>query len=637
MKKRNYIAVLLSFFMTLTALIGWAKTKVIAEDGPKQVDTTITNFRFMNLSKTNVGDIYYSDNFYFNLDWAANTTGATLKAGDYFTIDLPDTVIYSTDSSPIDFPIYDQDGSGAVIANAHITAGANGATAKVVFTNWVENRYNVNGNIQLSARFDLTKVTTNQSNSFTVSVNLGKSNETLNKFAWYDTNNPNIANWEIRINHRQATLPNAIINDTIVGSHERILPNTIRLSTVQMDQYGDDIEGTSTPVDLTGKLTMSDNNQTFTINVGNINGEQYRLTYQSTYTEGTNLNNTLKLISNDEIFDFNANFTRASSGGSGSGDLANKIKLTKVDEDDNTIALANAVFTVTQPDGTTFDLTTGADGTVTSESLVQGTYKVKEKTAPTGYELNDTEYTLQVTSTGGALQTITDKPIKTNISVTKTWVGPKAGPVTIHLFANGTDTGSTLTLDDSNNWTGSFTNVRKYDQSGTEIQYTIDEDAVVDYTTNVSGDAASGYTVVNTNTGTFSIPVTKTWVGPKAGPVTIHLFVNGTDTGSTLTLDDSNNWTGSFTNVRKYDQSGTEIQYTISEDTVNGYDTTISGNQITGFTITNTEKPKNTNPPEKNTATPKTSDNTNIYLYIGMMFAGIIASGYLLAKRKSYR
>lgn len=102
MKKRNYIAVLLSFFMTLTALIGWAKTKVIAEDGPKQVDTTITNFRFMNLSKTNVGDIYYSDNFYFNLDWAAKTTGATLKAGDYFTIDLPDTVTYSTDSSPID-------------------------------------------------------------------------------------------------------------------------------------------------------------------------------------------------------------------------------------------------------------------------------------------------------------------------------------------------------------------------------------------------------------------------------------------------------------------------------------------------------------------------------------------------------
>ena len=572
MKKRNYLAVLLSLFMTLTALIAWSKTNVIAEDGPKQVDATITNFRFMNLSRTNVGDIYYTDNFYFDLDWAANTTGATLKEGDYFTIDLPDTVMFSSDSSPIDFDIYDANGSGAVIAKAHITAGTNGATAKVVFTNWVENRYNVNGNIQLSARFDLTRVPVNQSSSFTVSVNAGKSNttsssgsvnvagpqvltdESLNKFAWYDTENPHLANWEIRINHKKATLSNVTIHDTIVGSTEKILKDTIRLSTVQMDQYGNDIAGTSTPVDLTGKLTMSDNDQTFTINVGNVNGEQYRLTYQSTYTEGTNLNNKLTLTSVNQTYTFDARFSRASSGGSGSGDLANKIKLTKVDEDDNTITLANAVFTVTKPDGTTFDLTTATDGTVTSEALVQGTYKVKEKTAPSGYELNDTEYTLEVTSTGGALQTITDKPIKTDISVTKTWVGPKAGPVTIHLFANGTDT------------------------------------------------------------------------------------------GSTLTLDDSNNWTGSFANVRKYDQSGTEIQYTVTEDAVNGYDATITGDQTTGFTITNTEQPKNVTPPKQNTTTPKqntttpkTSDSTNIYLYFGMLFVGIITSGYLFAKRKSYR
>ena len=564
-KKRNYLAILLSLFMTLTALIGWSKTNVIAEDGPKQVDATITNFRFMNLSRTNVGDIYYTDNFYFDLDWAANTTGATLKEGDYFTIDLPDTVMFSSDSSPIDFDIYDTDGTGAVIAKAHITAGTNGATAKVVFTNWVENRYNVKGNIQLSARFDLTRVPVNQSTSFTVSVNAGKSNTTsssgsvnvagpqvltdeeLNKFAWYDTENPHLANWEIRINHKKATLPNVTIHDTIVGSTEKILKDTIRLSKVQMDQYGNDIAGTSTPVDLTGKLTMSDNDQTFTINVGNVNGEQYRLTYQSTYTEGTNLNNKLTLASVDETYTFDARFSRASSGGSGSGSLANKIKLTKVDEDNNTITLANAVFTVTQPDGITFDLTTGADGTVTSEALVQGTYKVKEKTAPSGYELNDTEYTLEVTSAGGALQTITDKPIKTDISVTKTWVGPKAGPVTVHLFANGTDT------------------------------------------------------------------------------------------GTTLTLDDSNNWTGSFANVRKYDQNGTEIQYTVTEDAVNGYDTAITGDQTTGFTITNTEQPKNITPPKQNTTTPKTSDNTNIYLYFGMLFIGIITSGYLFAKRKSYR
>ena len=71
--------------------------------------------------------------------------------------------------------------------------------------------------------------------------------------------------------------------------------------------------------------------------------------------------------------------------------MANKIKLIKVDADDNSIVLKNAVFEVTKPDGSKFELTTAADGTVTSPALVAGTYKVKEKTAPAGYELSTEE------------------------------------------------------------------------------------------------------------------------------------------------------------------------------------------------------------------------------------------------------
>ena len=68
--------------------------------------------------------------------------------------------------------------------------------------------------------------------------------------------------------------------------------------------------------------------------------------------------------------------------------MANKIKLLKVDADDQSLPLANAVFEVTRPDGTFFELTTGADGTAVSGYLTSGTYKVKEKSAPDGYELN---------------------------------------------------------------------------------------------------------------------------------------------------------------------------------------------------------------------------------------------------------
>ena len=53
--------------------------------------------------------------------------------------------------------------------------------------------------------------------------------------------------------------------------------------------------------------------------------------------------------------------------------------------------------------------------------MTQGTYKVKEKEAPKGYVLGKEEYTLNVTPAGGAIQKITNKRIKINISGKKTW------------------------------------------------------------------------------------------------------------------------------------------------------------------------------------------------------------------------
>ena len=115
----------------------------------------------------------------------------------------------------------------------------------------------------------------------------------------------------------------------------------------------------------------------FTLNLGNTS-DQYRLKYRSTYVPGTVLKNHMKLDSDQKQKEVIATHQSAESGGSAGGDFASKIKIVKVDED-GTTPLKDAVFTVTKPDGTTFELTTGADGTVASGVLVQGTYKVKEK------------------------------------------------------------------------------------------------------------------------------------------------------------------------------------------------------------------------------------------------------------------
>ncbi len=352
-----------------------------------------------------------------------------------------------------------------------------------------------------------------------------------------------------------------------------------------------------------GKLKFSADMTSFTLNLGNTS-DQYRLIYRSTYVSGTTLKNHMKIDSDTKKQEVIATHKSADTSGNASGDLASKIKLIKVDEE-GTTPLKNAVFEVTAPDGSTFELTTGGDGTVTSNLLTQGSYKVKEKTAPKGYELSDKEYTLQVTPTGGAIQTITNKPIKTSVPVTKLWVGPKTNSVTVHLLADGIDTGKTVTLDEAGNWTGTFSNLPKY-KDGTAITYTVKEDDVANYTSATTGDATTGFTITNTNTEKVDVPVKKEWVGPKAGSVTVHLLADGTDTGKTVTLSDANSWTDTFSGLDKYNADGTEIIYTVKEDEVSGYTSEITGDATTGFTITNTEVPHDTPKPKGDT--PKKSN-----------------------------
>ena len=192
----------------------------------------------------------------------------------------------------------------------------------------------------------------------------------------------------------------------------------------------------------------------------------------------------------------------------------------------------------------------------------------------------------------------------------KAWVGPKTNSVTVHLLADGTDTDKTLTLDEAGNWTGTFSNLPKY-KDGVPITYTVTEASVtgVDmskYTVAITGDVTSGFTITNTNTEKVDVPVKKEWVGPKAGPVTVRLLADGTDTGKTVTLSDSNSWTDTFSGLAKYNADGTEIVYSVKEDEVSGYTSEITGDATTGFTITNTEVPHDTPKPKEDT--PKKSN-----------------------------
>ena len=175
---------------------------------------------------------------------------------------------------------------------------------------------------------------------------------------------------------------------------------------------------------------------------------------------------------------------------------------------------------------------------------------------------------------------------KRSIHVTKKWIGSEGIGATIHLFANGHEVDS-VTLNAGNQWEHTFEGLKKKNTDGSEIQYTVKEDAITNYDSSITGDMENGFTVTNTNTEKISVPVKKVWVGKEADSATIKLLADGTEKESvTLTKDD--NWEHTFSNLPKYADDGHEIEYTVDEVHIDDYSTTISGTAATGFNITNT-------------------------------------------------
>ena len=190
-------------------------------------------------------------------------------------------------------------------------------------------------------------------------------------------------------------------------------------------------------------------------------------------------------------------------------------------------------------------------------------------------------------------------PAKTEVSVKKKWDdknnqdGKRPTSVTVKLLADGQDTGKTLTLTEANGWAGSFKDLDA-DKGGTPIQYTVVEVTVPSYTSEVTGDAASGFTITNSySPETVDVKATKNWDdannqdGKRPTKITINLLADGKKVDSKeIQAAADGTWTATFEKLAKY-KAGKEIKYTVTEEAVAEYEAT-----ITDFTITNKYAPK---------------------------------------------
>ena len=236
-------------------------------------------------------------------------------------------------------------------------------------------------------------------------------------------------------------------------------------------------------------------------------------------------------------------------------------------------------------------------------------------TANVKFSLKDVPEVVGVTNKEKEVETTTDGQFARRITVNKTWsddnnVNAKR-PISIKYILKGGNTpiekvvtGNVTTNED---WSYTFENVPKYNDRNELINYTLEEEPVVQdgfkfYKKSISGDMNDGFDVTNTfkiPTETISVKADKHWADnsnqAKKRPTSIILRLkNGAEIVEDKTLTGTgDDWTYTFTNVPKYNQLGNEVNYSLEElETNTGdlkfYNKDVAGTYKAGFTVTNT-------------------------------------------------
>jgi len=609
------------------------KKTVTRGTGIDRVKTKITRFEIKHSNGNPISpgeELGYWWRYRLDMDWDANEYGSELKENDYFVITLPKQFKFPTSGPTIDFPLHAPDGQ-SIVANAHVNSNgeAGGGTVQVTFTKYVEGKDNIRGNLFLDATFAHQNINAGGSNtiviniggvSTSVDINIGKKptlqDEIFTKWGEKVDGNENEARWTLRINHKKGKFSNLTISDRLFVNSGNLppgihyIPETFELGEVECDEYGAvkkvikryDYEA------LKNHITLSENNTKFVFGfhkmLGNTEGKQFVMRYKSTYIPQLVLKNEAVFHSHEETTNVQSSFINSQSGGSGQGDLIQKIKIIKIDEDNHEIRLPNAEFLITNvANNSTFTLKTNAQGEAVSNKLPAGKYKIKETKAPAGYALDTTVHEATVVEGEALFWTAMNKKCKISIPVTKAWKdkenqdGKRPDSVTVKLLADGQEVnGKTLTLTEANHWTDTFTDLDEY-KNGQKIEYTVKEVGVGNgYTSVINGSAADGFVVTNTREPEKTeVAGSKTWNdkenqdGKRPTEITVNLLKNGKAfKNTTVKPDASGNWKYSFTDLPKY-EDGKEIKYTVTENAVSDYTT-----EITGYNIKNSYTPEET-------------------------------------------
>ena len=558
------------------------------------VDITISNSK---LTTNSIEGGFGTTEFKFDF-----SVPDSAKSGDTTTISLPDQLDFQRSQK---FNIYAPDGK-TVVATAVIDKPSKSLV--LTYTDYVDSHDSISGHIDMQVTAATSEINKEETipaeikiNGHTVTIDSsgikhrpskGDTATDFWKYGYVDyDNNKNEIVYHVNINASMQSVSNVVISDSLASNGFSYVPGSFSISKGNWERNSENYWTLSNPQDVTSQynIDINSSNSAYTVKLGNIS-EGYAIVYRvksnHPLLNGEQVVNNVNYESNKKVINSSKN-TVYYQGASGKANGYNH-SLTINKEDESGAPLANAVFSVIRKstNGVVGTITTGPDGKGTIYGLLKDDYIIRETSAPSGYTLaKDVIVSADSFDSKGATATITDKKAVTTVSGTKTWKdnnnqdGIRPSSITVNLLANGQQVASKK-VSASDNWQYSFDNLAAY-ANGQKITYTVTEDAVAGYTSTVDG-----YNVTNNHTpATVKVSGTKTWNdnnnqdGIRPSSITVNLLANGQQVASKK-VSASDNWQYSFDNLAAY-ANGQKITYTVTENAVAGYTSTVDGYNVT--------------------------------------------------------
>ena len=602
------------------------------------VDITITNQRSSTKEISGGGTTEFSFDF---------SVPDSAKSGDTTTISLPDQLDFQRSQK---FNIYAPDGK-TVVATAVIDKPSKSLV--LTYTDYVDSHDSISGHIDMQVTAATSEINKEETipaeikiNGHTVTIDRsgikhipskGDTATDFWKYGYVDyDNNKNEIIYHVNINASMQSVSNVVISDSLASDGFSYVPGSFSISKGNWERNSENYWTLSNPQDVTSQynIDINSSNSAYTVKLGNIS-EGYAIVYRvksnHPLLNGELVENDVSYKSNKKVINSSINRVLYQEANGKANGYNYSLTINK--EDESGAPLANAVFSVIRKstNGVVGTITTGPDGKGTIYGLLKDDYIIRETSAPSGYTLaKDVTVSADSFDSKGATATITDKKAVTTVSGTKTWKdnddqdGKRPDSIKVNLLANGKVVQS-KTVKASDNWKYSFTNLPEF-ENGKKITYTVTEDAVAGYTSTVDG-----YNVTNSHTpATVKVSGTKTWKdnnnqdGIRPSSITVNLLANGQQVASKK-VSASDNWQYSFDNLAAY-ANGQKITYTVTENAVAGYTSTVDG-----YNVTNSHTPATV----KVSGTKTWKDNNNQDgIRPSSITVNLLANGQQVASKK---